>query len=192
MSAYCNETDEQLMRQLRRGDEEAFVELYQRYSQRMLRYFYRMLGGNEEKSQDFLQELFMKLIEKSHLYNPERKFSTWLFTLATNMCKNEYRSLEVRKIMTVKDDMSGVSDYAQSIEEYLDQRQFQDSLHDALQELSPHHKQVFVLRYQQDLSIKEISEIVDCAEGTIKSRIFYALRKLSDKLAVFKGLNSDR
>ncbi len=192
MSVYRNKSDKTLMEMIRYGDEEAFAELYHRYSHRMLRYFFRMLGKNEEKAQDFLQELFMKVVEKSHLYNSQHKFSTWLFSMAGNMCKNEYRSLEVRKIMTVTDELGHIRDQTLSIEHQLDHQQFECCLNEVLKQLGTSHQEVFVLRYQQELSIKEISEILNCAEGTVKSRIFYALRKLSDKLAVFRGLTNGK
>ena len=62
---------------------------------------------------------------------------------------------------------------------------FLHGLDEALKHLSETHREVFVLRYQEELSIKEISEIMTCSEGTVKSRIFYALRKLSQRLQAF-------
>lgn len=183
-----DETDEHLMRYVRRGDERAFEVLYHRYSTRMLNYFFRMLGRDEEKAQDFLQELFTKVIEKAHLYQPERPFTTWLYTLASNMCKNEYRRLSVRRIMTTTDEFEHVADREPEMEWQLDQQAFSEQLTEVLAALSPAHREAFMLRYQQGLSIKEISQVANCAEGTVKSRIFYALRKLADSLAIFREL----
>lgn len=85
-------TDEQLLPAIVNGSSKAFNELYQRYHKRLLYYFFRMLGNNKDLAQDFLQEIFYKVIDKSHLIDPKRKFSTWIFSVAHNMCKNEYRS----------------------------------------------------------------------------------------------------
>jgi len=68
----------------------------------------------------------------------------------------------------------------------LDRSLFTARLTDALEELEDIHRTCFILRYQEELSIKEISEVMDCPEGTVKSRLYYALRKLSDKLQVFR------
>ena len=71
-------SDEYLMRLLQDGNAKALDELYRRYSHRMLAYFYRMLGQQEEIAQDYLQDLFVKLIDKAHLFQADKKFSSWL------------------------------------------------------------------------------------------------------------------
>ncbi|MDP7122228.1 MAG: sigma-70 family RNA polymerase sigma factor, partial [Candidatus Marinimicrobia bacterium] len=75
----------------------AFDELYARYSSRLFHYFYRMLGGNPEKARDFLQDIFFKIVENPDRFHTGNRFSSWVFTIAHNMCKNEYRRLDVRK-----------------------------------------------------------------------------------------------
>ena len=184
-STYTQSSDEKLMHLISRQDEQAFDELYNRYSYKMLRYFHRMLGQDEEKAQDFLQDLFVKIVEKPHLFDSKRKFSTWLYSIAGNMCKNEYRSREVRKIMTQPGDLSHLSVFAADTEDGMDRNLFADCLAAEVDKLSDNHREVFVLRYQEEHSIKEISTIMNCSEGTIKSRIFYALRKLSRSLQAF-------
>lgn len=183
--SYHSCTDENLMRHITQGDEQAFDQLYQRYSAKMLRYFLRLLNQDEEKAQDMLQDLFMKLVEKPHLFDPSKRFSTWIYAIASNMVKNEYRSREVRKIMTRPGDMSYLSIANGDDEPNLDFIAFEKGLDQALVHLSEAHREVFVLRYQEELSIKEISDIMACSEGTVKSRIFYALRKLSQRLQAF-------
>jgi RNA polymerase sigma-70 factor (ECF subfamily) len=87
--AYNRYSDEQLIPLVVTGDDKAFNELYLRYNQRLLYYFYRMLGNSNDKAQDFLQDIFIKVIDKAHLFDNSRKFSTWIFSIAYNMCKNE-------------------------------------------------------------------------------------------------------
>lgn len=178
-------SDEVLMAAVAEGHTEAFDLLYERYSQKMLHYFYRMLNQEEERAQDMLQDLFMKLVEKPHLYDPSKRFSTWIFAIASNMVKNEYRSRQVRRIMTRPGDMSQVKVAIPSSEEHLHEKAFGEELLRALDQLSENHRETFVLRYQEELPIREISEIMRCSEGTVKSRIFYALRKLSTHLQAF-------
>ena len=191
-------SDEQLLQLCLEGHEQAFEQLYHRYAGRMQRYFYRMLNRNENKAADFTQQLFLKVLEKGELFDQDRKFSTWLYTIAGNMCKNEYRRLgrskEVSGIDFSEADYwsSNMSiDGNQLFNQALDQSLFEEKLKEALETLSPNHKQCFVLRYQEELSIKEISEITDCPEGTVKSRLHYTLKKLSEILHIFNPKLSD-
>ncbi len=185
-------SDEKLFQLSLKGNEQAFEQLYHRYAGRMHRYFYRMLNRNENKAADFTQQLFLKVLEKGELFDKDRKLSTWLYTIAGNMCKNEYRRLGRCKEITGIDVSQ--SDYwsshmsldgAQLFDQAIDHTLFEKKLKEALEVLSPSHQQCFVLRFQEELSIKEISEIVDCPEGTVKSRIHYALKRLSDLLQIF-------
>ena len=184
-ATYKSYSDEKLIAQIASHDEWAFEELYDRYSKRMLHFFYKMLNQEEETAQDFLQDLFMKIVEKSHSFNSKWRFSTWIYSIASNMCKNEYRSRNVRKIMTHIEE-EGQLGNSYSLEEFrLDRQQFTSCLSDEVEKLPEAHREVFILRYQQELSIKEIADVMQCAEGTIKSRIFYSLKKLSQKLQAF-------
>ena len=176
-------TDERLMDGIKRGNTSAFDELYSRYSTRLLHYFYRMLGGQEEKAQDFLQDLFLKLVEKPGLFSGPR-FSTWIFTVAHNMCKNEYRRMNIRNTATSDVLMALKTDY-DPVEQHLDHQAFARALCNALNALKEEQRQVFLLRHQENFSIKEISEIVGCSEGTVKSRLFYTTKKLARRLRVF-------
>jgi len=167
----------------------AFDELYGRYSQRLLLYFYRTLGGDEDKAQDFLQEIFLKIVEKPGLFDSKRSFSTWIFTVAYNLCKNEYRRLGVREIIESNANMDQVSPDFETehhpTEQKVDQKIFQEALFDELEKIDDGHRSAFILRYQQNLSIKEIGEILGCSEGTIKSRLYYTTKKLAVKLKAF-------
>ena len=177
------------MEGLQRHDTSAFEELYDRYSKRLLSYFFRELGGDEEKAQDFLQEVCLKIVEKPELFCTEKSFSAWIFVVAYNMCKNEYRRLGVRKIVNGNSDIEKVpqaseNDY-QQVERSLDQKKFYDALIEELDKLEEDQRSTFLLRYQQNLSIKETGEILGCSEGTIKSRLYYTTRKLAARLKAF-------
>lgn len=184
---HSSATDEQLMEKISQGDEYAFSELYDRYADKMMRYFYRMLGQNREKAEDFTQDLFTKIIEKPDLFDITKKFSTWVYTMAHNMCKNEYRRLEVRKNMLQDEpnphktkDLGG-----ENFVEHMDHKTFVKMLEIELGLLDEKHRTTFLMRYQDEMSIKEISEVLGISEGTVKSRLFYTVRKLSEKLKVF-------
>lgn len=189
---YSNFPDEKLLEFIQQGDSAgraAFDELYERYSQRLLFYFYRMLGGQPEKAQDFLQDLFLKVVERPESFNPTQRFRTWIYTVAHNMCKNEYRRLKVSKIVESTDHIetfaSGTGDADIIFAQEIDQQRFQQALGQELAKFDANQRTTFLLRYQNDFAIKEISEILGCSEGTTKSRLFYTTKKLALKLSAF-------
>jgi RNA polymerase sigma-70 factor (ECF subfamily) len=192
---YRKRSDEKLMEFIQHGDTSAFDELYHRYSQRLLLYFFRELGCDEQKAQDFLQDAFLKILEKPGLFDPERKFSTWIFTVAYNMCKNEYRRLQAREMVENDVDVEGISQGCESedhsSEQNVDRKMFEKALLAELEKFDDGHRSAFLLRYQQNLSIREIGEILGCSEGTIKSRLFYTTQKLAAKLKAFNPYKTE-
>lgn len=185
-ASYNKFSDEELMSLIGNGDVAHLKELYNRYSKKLLYYFYRMLGGDEGKAQDFLQDVFLKIIEKPDQFNMNKNFSTWIFTIASNLCKNEYRRLKVRENTTNEPDMDYheqklINDQIQKI----DNADFEMAIQAELNKMDPDQSSTFVLRYQENLSIKEIGEILNCSPGTVKSRIFYITKKLASRLKEF-------
>ena len=189
---YSGLPDESLMQLLQQGDVQAFSEIYLRYSQRMLGYFYRMLAQDEQKAQDFLHDLFLKLLEKPDLYDVKKKFSSWLYSIAYNLCKNEYRRLAIRK--RYADEEKYLEQIRQlfaddQVENQLDGDKFQKALLQELERCNPDHRLIFLLRFQENFSTREIAEILDCKEGTVRSRLFYLTRKLAVSLNEYHPLN---
>src|SRR5687768_6091898 len=88
-------SDEELMALVERGSHASLDELYARYSGRLLAYFTRMLDRDEALAQDFLHDLFLKIKERPELVDTRRGFRTWMYSVAHNMCKNEYRRRQV-------------------------------------------------------------------------------------------------
>ena len=182
--AVCS--DEELMAYVVKGKHPAFEELYSRYSKPLLRVFYRQLYQDEEKAQDFLQDLFLKVIEKAASFERDKKFKVWLYAMASNMCKNEYRKNEVRGHQVVDFDFTAIMDNSSSaLLGKFDRSLFNKMLREELGKMDELQSLTFAMRYQDHLSVKEISEIMECAEGTVKSRLFYTLKKLSSGLNIF-------
>lgn len=163
------------MKFIARGKEKAFNELYRRYANKMHRFFYNMLYQDEALANDFTQELFLKIINKPQAFNPKLKFSTWFYTLAKNLCKNEYRRMSRQPQFQDLQENSSIIHATSELEK----EQEKKLLADAIAALEPHHRECFVLRYQQGFTIKVISEILDCPEGTVKSRVYYAMQKVA-------------
>ncbi len=172
-------SDEELLISIGNGNNNAFNELYSRYKDRLLYFFYRMLSQDKELAKDFLQEIFIKIINKTHLFDPKMKFSTWIFSIANNMCKNEYRKQNVRK-NTINHENP----------DFIDDRQDQQTNHEPvlklifnqLENFDDTHKSAFLLKYREGFKVEEISEILDLPVGTVKSRLFYTRKKIQENI----------
>ncbi len=176
--------DERLMELVVRGDENAFTTIYDRYQRRLLNYFHRMLWHDRERARDLLQDLFTKIAQKPTIYDPARPFQTWIFSVANNMCKNAYRHETVVKnaaahLRNGEDRVEAKAGTA------VDHELFRDRLDEELSRLDPDHKATFVMRYHEEMAIKEIAAAFGCSEGTVKSRLFYTLKKLAERLKEF-------
>ncbi len=182
---YRDYSDEALMEACASGDELAFSALYDRYAQALMGYFWRMLWKDRELAEDLVQDLFAKIARQPELYQPGKPFKTWLYSAANNMCKNEYRKHAVRE--RGKDVLMNGQSAATAPEspDKMDRELFHIALDDALNKLDEKEREAFVLRFREELSVKEIAGIADCSEGTIKSRLHYTLKKLHKQLHVF-------
>ena len=184
---YNSYTDEDLMRRFSEGDRRAFEQIYDRYEAFMVNFFYRKLWQDRIKAEDFTHDLFTKLIDKPTLFDPSRSFKTWLFSVANNMCKNEYKKQEVRK-PTAYDIPEGVEsvDEGNLQDTQVDEKQFGIELSQALEKMGEKHSEVFKLRHFEGLSLNEIGEVLEINTGTVKSRLHHATKLLAEKLEVYR------
>ena len=186
---YSTKSDEELMSMLTKGGQSAFEELYERYSKPLLNFLFKMLNRDSERAEDLLHDLFLKIIEKPESFDGNKKFNTWFYTLASNMIKNEYRSRQIRN-----QHVAEAINYIQAFEinnESLDRQLFDKHLQTELNKLDVESKMIFNLRFIEEMTIKQIAEMMECPEGTVKSRLFYLTKQLSRKLSIYKPeLNS--
>jgi RNA polymerase sigma-70 factor (ECF subfamily) len=189
---YKKQTDEQLVRLMGKGDERAFDEVYQRYGSKLAYYFTRKLKHDKEKGEDFMHDLFAKLIDRPELFDPNRSFKTWIYSVANNMCINEYKKMAVRSNTNngISSDLQ-VAGNNQPIEEQLNEKNFSTDLEKAISKLEDKHREVFVMRHIDGLSVKEVAEIMDINEGTVKSRLFYATKKIAGVLQMYNPINEE-
>ena len=184
---YSHYNDEDLMRFFIKGDKKAFEQIYTRYESFVVNFFYRRLWNDSEKAEDFAHDLFTKIIDKPDSFDPGRTFKTWLFSVASNMCKNEYKKQEIRK-PTGYDLPEGMDSKdenpLQDVE--IDKTNFNEALKKELDKLNDKHREVFMLRHFEGLSLNEIGEALEINTGTVKSRLHLATKTLADKLEVFR------
>lgn len=188
-SNYTQKSDENLMELIINGDDRAFGELYDRYAQAMFNYFHRMLWKDREKAEDFVHDLFTKIVNRPDMFDVKKKFKTWFYSIANNMCKNEYKKQQVRSnTYNGLDESYNVRSSQRGADQKADDQLISEEIDKALSQLEEKHKQVFELRYFDQLSMKEIADIIEISEGTVKSRLFYATKKLASELEDLKVL----
>ncbi|NBN98807.1 MAG: RNA polymerase sigma factor [Flavobacteriia bacterium] len=168
------------------GEKPAFDELYHRYADKLYGYILKMLWYNEVRAQDLLQDLFTKIIRQPQLFDTSKNFKTWIYTIASNLCKNEFKRNEVRKNTHNGLDHRYNIASEDNLDNTINDLEFMEALQRELTKLDEKHREVFVLKHIDGLSIKEIAEIMSINEGTVKSRLFYAIKKLAEELKMFE------
>lgn len=179
-------SDEELIARFQEGDEYAFEEIVNRFKDRLKNFVYRYLS-NEEAAEDVVQETFLRVYQKKHMYRNIAKFSTWIYTIAGNLAKTELRKRKRRKMYSLNDLGLEDKEYEIPSEEFAPEGEVEgeyteQEIQAAIDKLSEKFKTVIILRDIQELSYEEISNIVDVPVGTVKSRINRARLKLQEKL----------
>ena len=171
----------------RTGDEKAFDELYRRYARRLHGFFFRMLGREEQLAADFTQELFLRVWAARGRYECGRELCPWFFTMAYNLCRNEYRFRNIA-VGFAEEVRGGPEMYEEQPELRMDVRMFYRELSALLDKLPPEQRVLFALRYEEELTVPQLAEVMGIPEGTVKSRLHYLLQYLRKKLKVYETL----
>ena len=183
-------SDEQLMLLFQGGNENAYIELVNRYKDKLINFIFNYLG-DIESSEDVVQETMIKLYQKKHYYKEIAKFSTWLYTIAKNLANTELRKRKQRKTTLLsqfsKDDkMYDLPSNDNEVGQEIQTEIVSKIIRQAVDQLSEKFKTVITLRDIQQLSYEDISEIIDVPIGTVKSRINRARLQLQVELKHLK------
>lgn len=172
-------TDEQLMLRLKNGDKKAFSALVERYRDRIVSYAYRMVG-NSELAQDVAQEAFVRVYKSAGTFRDDGRFSPWLYKIAGNVSLSE-RSKRAKEALNVDyDSLEDTNDSGVVVEDQVLAKITGEQLSRGIAKLSAQHKTVLVMHIYQGLTYVEIGEAIGIPTGTVKSRLFYAIRKLRE------------
>lgn len=181
-------SDEDLMKRTQLGDKAAFEILYERYSQSVLSYLYRMLG-NLEDVESIGQEVFLRAFRFAPTYKYPQKFSTWLFTITRNLAINQSRRRKRSPIRNITElnldgiDISGDPyQVAARATDDLEKQEEIATVLKALDGLPTDQKEVIVLGVFQDLSYAEMEEITGTKAVTLRSRMFHGLKRLAKQI----------
>lgn len=184
-------TDKELIKRFRNNDESAFEELVLRYQKKIYNTVLRMLSNLDDTS-DITQEIFIKVYQNLRKFKGQSSFSTWLFSIAANHCRDELRkrqkelkSSSFDSIAEKRKETEKVSDNNsnyQPEEKSLQNEEFRD-IEIALSKLSIEYRETLILRDIQGFTYDEISNILNLPAGTVKSRLSRARRKLRNELS---------
>ena len=173
------------------GDERGFQELVERYETRLLNFVYRTIG-DREKAEDLVQEVFIRVYRHLHRFDRSKKFSTWAYTIASNLAKNELRNRSrnplvlfqaIKRNWEDEDRPLQFEDPGSRPDDLYRKRHLRALVEQSVAQLPEHHRQVFVLRELEGKSYEEIAEITECNLGTVKSRLNRARTSFADIIA---------
>jgi RNA polymerase sigma-70 factor (ECF subfamily) len=139
-------------------------------------------------AEDVVQDVFIKLIEKPGIFDPARKFSTWIYTVTGNQCRNILRDGENRNRL-LKENTKAEPIAGAEFQSNYDRRLLRYELSQAIDKLNEKEKAIYVLRFEEEYSIRQIAEIISIPEGSVKSGIFHLLKKVTEHLKEFKYEN---
>ena len=180
-------SDEALLSGYHYENPEYFDLLLHRYGKRLWHYIFRLMG-EEETTNDLFQETWLRVHRHCHQFRRQSRFSTWLYQIATNLCRDEFRRrqrqptleslekpLDTAESLTLAHTVAAteISPGQQAVEE-----EIQEILLQGLRILNNRERIIFMLRQFEGLPHKDIARILRCPEGTIRSGFFTALRKL--------------
>jgi RNA polymerase sigma-70 factor (ECF subfamily) len=171
-------SDNELMELVARGDTMAFKLLYERYEMPIFNLILRSTG-NREIAQDLLQETFVRLWQVANVFDPRRGvFKGWLFRIALNITRSEMAKKQHHVYFLPVDEALPGYPAAIGPDKMLEQHQQKNRVAQALGRLSPRLREVIILKYYHQLKFREIAEITDTPEGTLKARFHRAVAQL--------------
>ena len=168
-------SDEELISRFQEGDIYAFEKIVQRYKDPLINFVYHFLGDRID-AEDVIQETFLRVFKKKHLYRKVAKFSTWIYTIASNLAKTELRRRRRRRILSLsqmgyESKDYDVPDIFSSPERVVDSDMKEKEIRKEIEDLPIKFREVVVLRDIQEFSYEEISTILNIPLGTVKSRV---------------------
>lgn len=185
-------TDTDLILQAQKGNQNAFEELVYRYDRNVLSIAFKY-ANNEDDAKDLYQEVFIRVYRGLKSFRFQSEFSTWLFRITTNVCLTyKSRSKEHLRVLidtnfddeenefTAKEEL--IYD-GSSPEEISSGSDLGEIINAAVESLSPKQRMTFILKHYEGYKIREIAEMLNCKEGTVKKYLFDAIKNLRKKLS---------
>lgn len=180
--------DVRLAKLARKGDQRAFAEIVELYKDKIFHLAYRMLN-NQHEAEDIVQETFLRVYKNLDRYDENQKFSTWIYRIGTNLCIDRLRKRKPSYSLDADmNDQEGMDGYSmipsddRTPESEMLISETQRIIHQAIESLPAKYKTIMILRYIQDMSLQEISEVLTLPVTTIKTRVHRGREFLRKKL----------
>ena len=179
--------DLELMLRVRRGDTESFEVLLRRYRAPMVNFFVRMVRDHA-LAEDLAQEVFLRVYQARHRYQPEARFTTWLYRIATNLALNAIRDRKGTLAPTEFEDEQGESETARvadtkpTVDQQMMQSDLQRIIREAVEALPEKQCAAVILHKYQDVDYHQISKVLGMSESAVKSLLFRAYESLRERL----------
>lgn len=178
--------DEILVKQFQTGSQRAFDELMKRYERKIFGYLLRSVR-NYEDAEELTLEVFFKAYRALSSWEPKAKFSTWLYTIASNLSIDYHRSKARHPVYVLEDEevletRLVANDLSSNPEKHVEDMERGRIIREAVDELSSKQKEVFMLTRYEGLPIREVAETLGMAEGTVKIHLHRAMKKLQTLL----------
>ena len=195
-------SDEDLMMACRRGDMSAFELLVRRYQDALVNYIHHIIN-DYHRAEDLAQETFLRVFKSASRYEPKASFKSWLYTIATNLSKNEIRNRNRRNTCFIADlieegetvyDSGFMADTRYQPDILYEKKERQQLIRKALNQLPENQRLALTLVTYQELSYEEIAEVLKCSLGAVKSLIHRArqnMKKLLIKAGIGEGVNAE-
>jgi RNA polymerase sigma-70 factor (ECF subfamily) len=179
-------TDDVLIKRFLEGDTHAFNLLVWRWEKPILNFVYRNIG-NQETAQDICQLVFIRIFKKLKTLKEHHKFSSWIYRIALNLCRDEYKRRKNRHHVSIETDPKDNVSYSykqiidqsiQTPEDLCHQQIVSELLEGALMTLPEEQRMIIIMKQYQGLKFVEIADIIKLPVNTIKSRLYNGLRSL--------------
>lgn len=190
----ASDPDVRLMLRFRAGDEEAFRELFEKHSGAIVNFAYHFVGSRP-RAEELAQDVFLQVYRAGARYEPQAKFTTWLYRIATNACLNEVRRPEHRfrtrplehqvEDSRERAEIAFPDPHAVRGESALAGRELEARMRAVLGELPENQRAALVLSRVEGMSYREVAEALACSESAVKSLVFRATATLRKHLAEF-------
>ena len=177
--------DEQLMQEARNGEVRKLGALFERHQVPLFNYYLRMTG-DRDASEDLVQEVFFRILRYRHTYKDGTPFTTWMYHIARNARMDRWRKSR-REVALEAPEEETARDEAPTAAERLEARQEAALLRRALAALPEDKREVLILSRYQNLKYDQIARLLDCEVGTVKVRVYRAIRELREVYSELRG-----
>jgi RNA polymerase sigma-70 factor (ECF subfamily) len=192
------DSDTILMLDFKNGNEMAFDALFKKYTKSLLNFVYKFIQ-DKNMAEEITQDIFIKIYMARNSYEPEAKFTTWMYKIATNTCLNELRKYEYKtKIYSINEEkeledgrvLKQFEDVnAKTQQKNLEDEDFEKAIYELLKNLPQRQRACFTLKRFQDLSYKEIGKVLGCSERAVKSLLSRSKTALLNIMKKTRGSN---